>query len=261
VVLDDADDLAPLMGGKKKVPAQEVREPLVVRYYEEGLARFEHFWATGQGRFKDGDLHVYSMLCNNLAIKYRFMDRYDEAAELHHKGLGSSPFAEHHNGLLWCAVGKDDDAQTVVEAERLWHFAQEHGYSRHEPTRYFSTVALSLYKLNRDDEISIWMERLDQWFHDLDEDEQRDVRRNYLASLMSMLDFFSSTPRAGAAASAHASARSHCAAGLLSAAPPGLCAGSLPRAAGRIRGTAQAGQQLSGQGRRRGRAAHVAVRH
>ena len=103
------------------------------------------------------------MLCNNLAIKYRFMDRYDEAAELHHKGLGSSPFAEHHNGLLWCAVGKDDDAQTVVEAERLWHFAQEHGYSRHEPTRYFSTVALSLYKLNRDDEISIWMERSTTW--------------------------------------------------------------------------------------------------
>lgn len=193
VVLDDADDLAPLMGGKKKVPAQEVREPLVVRYYEQGLARFEHFWASGQGRFKDADLHVYSMLCNNLAIKYRFMDRYDEAAALHHKGLGSSPFAEHHNGLLWCAVGKDDDAQTVVEAERLWHFAQEHGYSRHEPTRYFSTVALSLYKLDRDDEISIWMERLDQWFHDLDEEEQRDVRRNYLASLMSMLDFFSST--------------------------------------------------------------------
>uniref|UniRef100_UPI00325FBFA0 hypothetical protein n=1 Tax=Comamonas thiooxydans TaxID=363952 RepID=UPI00325FBFA0 len=31
---------------KKKVPAQEVREPLVVRYYEEGLARFEHFWAV-----------------------------------------------------------------------------------------------------------------------------------------------------------------------------------------------------------------------
>lgn len=193
VVLDDADDLASLMGGKKKVPAKEVREPLVVRCYEEGLRRFENFWATGRGMFKDADLHVYSMLCNNLAIKYRFMDRYDEAAELHHKGLASSPFAEHHNGLFWSAVGKDDDSLSVAEAERLWHFALENGYSRHDPTRYFSTVALSLYKLDRDDEISIWMERLDQWYSELDEQEQRDERRDYLASLMSMLDFFSST--------------------------------------------------------------------
>lgn len=193
VVLDDADDLAPLMGGKKKVPAQAAREPLVVRYYEEGLRRFEHFWATGEGRHHDADLHVYSMLCNNLAIKYRFMGRYDEAAELHHKGLGSSPFAEHHNSLIWCSVGMDNDAQTVADAERLWHYAQEHGYSRHEPTRYLPSVAYALYRLDRDDEISIWMERLDEWFGELAPDVQRSVRRNYLSALMSLLDFFSST--------------------------------------------------------------------
>ncbi|GAB2462482.1 hypothetical protein GCM10027082_12430 [Comamonas humi] len=191
VVLDDEDDLAPLMGGKKHVPAQEVREPLVLRYYEEGLARFEHFWATGQGRFKDADLHVYSMLCNNLAIKYRDQERWDEAAELHRKGLAASPFAEHHDGLWWCANGRDDDAGIVAEAEQLWHFAQDHGYGRHEPTRYFPTVALSLYKLDRGDEISIWLERLDEWYAGLDEDEQRDERRDYLACMMSLLDFFS----------------------------------------------------------------------
>ena len=191
VTLDDADDLAPLMGGKKKVPSDEVREPLVLRYYEEGLARFEHFWATNQGTFKDADLHVYSMLCNNLGIKYRFLERYDEAAALHHKGLASSPFAEHQDSLLWCAVGKEDDAATVVEAERLWHFAQNHGYGRHDPTGYFSTVALALYKLDRGDEISIWLERLDQWFDELDEDEQREERSDYLTTLMCMLDFFS----------------------------------------------------------------------
>lgn len=191
VVLDDADDLAPLMGGKKKVPSDEVREPLVVRYYEEGLARFEHFWATGQGRYKDADLHVYSMLCNNLAIKYRNAERWDEAEALHRKGLASSPFAEHHDGLWWCANGRDDDAGIIAEAEQLWHFAREHGYSRHEPPRYFPTVALSLYKLDRGDEISIWLERLDEWYDELDEDEQRQERRDYLAAMMSLLDFFS----------------------------------------------------------------------
>jgi tetratricopeptide (TPR) repeat protein len=191
VVLDDADDLAPLMGGKKKVPPQETREPLVVRYYEAGLARFERFWATGRGGFKDADLHVYSMLCNNLAIKYRDMERWDEAEALHRKGLASSPFAEHQDGLWWCANGRDDAAGIVAEAERLWHFAQEHGYGRHEPPRYFPTVALSLYKLDRGDEISIWLERLDEWYAELDEGEQRQERRDYLAAMMSLLDFFS----------------------------------------------------------------------
>ena len=191
VVLDDEDDLAPLMGGKQKVPSDEAREPLVVRYYEEGLRRFEHFWATGQGEFKDADLHVYSMLCNNLGIKYRYQDRYDEAAELHRKGLASSPFAEHHEGLWWAANGRGDDAGIVAEAEGLWHFAQQHGYGRHEPPRYLPTVALSLYKLDRGDEISIWLERLDHWFAELDEEEQKQERRDYLAATMSLLDFFS----------------------------------------------------------------------
>jgi len=87
----------------------------------------------------------------------------------------------------------DNDAQTVADAERLWHYAQEHGYSRHEPTRYLPSVAYALYRLDRDDEISIWMERLDEWFGELAPDVQRSVRRNYLSALMSLLDFFSST--------------------------------------------------------------------
>ncbi|WP_027016312.1 hypothetical protein [Comamonas composti] len=191
VTLDDEDDLASSMGGHTKVPSEEVRVPLVVRYYEEGLARFEQFWSTGQGSFKDGDLHVYSMLCNNLAIKYRDQDRYDEAEDLHQRGLASSPFAEHLDGLWWCANGRDDDVAIIGAAERLWHFAREHGFSRHEPQRYFPTVALSLYKLDRGDEISIWLERLDDWYADLDAEEKQQERRDYLAAQMSLLDFLS----------------------------------------------------------------------
>jgi tetratricopeptide (TPR) repeat protein len=166
VVLDDEDDLAPIMGEGRQVPPDEVCEPLVQRYYEEGLARFEAFWASGQGMYKDAHLHVYSMLCNNLAIKYRMQQRYDEAAALHHKGLSSSPFAEHHDGLLWCAIGKDDRAGIV-------------------------TAALALYQLGRAGEIGIWLERLDQWFEELDDDDRRAQRRDYLAALMSLLDYFS----------------------------------------------------------------------
>ena len=193
VLLDDENDLAPLMGGKKKMPPEEARESLALRYYELGLQRFEHFWATSQGRFKDADLHIYSMLCNNLGIKYRFLDRYDEAAELHRRGLASSPFSEHHDGLLWCAIGKGDDTAIVAEAEQLWHFALENGYGRHNPFNYFSTVAYALYKLDRGAEISIWLERLDQWYEAMDDDDKASERRDYLAALMALLDFFSAS--------------------------------------------------------------------
>jgi hypothetical protein len=131
------------------------------------------------------------MLCNNLAIKYRSQQRYEEAAALHHKGLSSSPFAEHHDGLLWCAICRDDRPGIVTAAEQLWHFTQDYGYSRHCPTDYFPSVALALYQLGRAGEIGIWLERLDQWFEELDADEQREQRRDYLAALMSLLDFFS----------------------------------------------------------------------
>ena len=191
VTLNDADDFGRIMGGKKKVPSEEVMQPLAVHYYEQGLQRFEHFWQTGEGMFKDADLHVYSMLCNNLAILYRGDDRYDEAFELHHKGLASSPFAEHHSGLFWCAVGKEDNDAIITEGERLWHFAQNYGYSRHDPTNYFSTVAQSLYRQNRESEISIWIERLEQWFNELDEEEQQRERSDYLNALVGMLDFMS----------------------------------------------------------------------
>lgn len=191
VTLDDPEDLASLMGEGHAVPPQQARDALVLRYYEEGLARFESFWSSGQGMYKDADLHVYSMLCNNLAIQYRSLQRYGEAAALHQQGLASSPFAEHHDGLLWCAIRQDDRAGIVAAAEQLWHFTQDYGYGRHSPTDYFPSVALALYQLGRAAEISIWLERLDEWFDSLDADDQRSERRDYLAALMSLLDFFS----------------------------------------------------------------------
>ncbi|MDN2783554.1 hypothetical protein PAI99_08560, partial [Campylobacter jejuni] len=51
-------------------PKQAV-DALAARSYARGAALFEHFFATGQGLYRDADVHVYSMLCNNLAIHYR----------------------------------------------------------------------------------------------------------------------------------------------------------------------------------------------
>jgi cellulose synthase operon protein C len=190
VALDDDDDMKPYMGGKKNLPAHALRQALVQHYYEQGLAHFEQFWQTGQGGFKDADIHIYSMLCNNLAIKLRHNEDYARAADLHQRGLASSPFAEHLHGLLWCSIMPDDYVGIARTAESLWHFAREHGYGRHNPYLYFNWVAEALFHLDRSAEISIWLERLELWWQEEADEDDAEERHQYLECLLIMLDFF-----------------------------------------------------------------------
>ncbi|MFE1570794.1 hypothetical protein [Comamonas odontotermitis] len=163
-------------------------------YYEAGQARFEHWFATGQGSYKDGDIHDYSMLCNNLAIKYRYNDEnYDAALALHAKGIATSPFAEHYNGILSTYIDTDNYPQIIAAGEQLWHYSRENGYSRHSPSDYFPKVAYALYQQSRNVENSIWLERLDEWWNALDDDDQRESRHDYLSSLLNQLDYYSDT--------------------------------------------------------------------
>lgn len=190
VSLKNDHHMKPYMGGKKNLPPQEQRLPLAQRYYEAGLQHFEQFWATGEGGFKDADIHTYSMLCNNLAIRLRKQEDYARAIQLHERGLASSPFAEHLSGLLWCHIMPDEYAGIARTAEQLWHFAREHGYGRHAPCDYFNWAAEALYHLDRDAEISIWLERLDVWWQEEGDDEDREAQADYLECLLIMLEFF-----------------------------------------------------------------------
>ncbi|MDB5848001.1 MAG: hypothetical protein JWP29_1753 [Rhodoferax sp.] len=160
-------------------------DQLAARYYERGLAKYEAFFATGQGFFKDGDIHGYSMLCNNLAIHYRQpLEDYDQAIALHHRGIGASPFAEHYSGLRQCYQSAGNDVEFVRAADRLWHFVSDHGFSRHSPCDYVDDAAQALGRLDRYPEISIWLQRLDEWWQTLDEDEQAESEHAYLDSLV-----------------------------------------------------------------------------
>ncbi len=198
VQLDDDEALMQAIGGEgEELPADWPYDELlrwIKHYYETGQARFEHWFATGQGSYKDGNLHDYSMLCNNLAIKYRYNDEnYDGALALHAKGIATSPFAEHYNGIVSTHIDSDNYAQLIPAAEQLWHYSQDNGYSRHSPCDYFPKVAYALYKQDRNVENSIWLERLDEWWSQLDEDEQRSERYDYLRSLLNQLDYYSAT--------------------------------------------------------------------
>lgn len=162
---------------------------LSTRYYELALAQFEAFFATGEGNVRDGDIHTYSMNCNNLAIRYRDESRNEEALILHQKGLASSPFAEHKQGVLTCLYALKRYPEYIDAAEQLWHFALEHGYSRHDPCDYFDNVAWALQYLDRALEIEIWLDRLRQWRGMLDEDTLKTEHPWLLGMEAAMLDY------------------------------------------------------------------------
>jgi tetratricopeptide (TPR) repeat protein len=153
----------------KSVPAPsraDVRadlQRLKIAVYEQGLAHMERFLETGAGHPYDGSAYLYSLLCNNLGILYVGSDRIPEAIELHRRGIEASPFADHYASLMNALRASGDHAAAVDAAEQLWHFSMEHGFGDYSPNWYIRDVVRSLSKLEREDEILIWLERLVTW--------------------------------------------------------------------------------------------------
>jgi tetratricopeptide (TPR) repeat protein len=193
VILSDPDEVMDLIELPQDRRADFPRDALVAlstRYYERAQMQFEAFFATGEGNVRDGDIHTYSMNCNNLAIRYRYGEkRFEDALALHRKGLAASPFAEHKSGVMNCLYDLNRYADYVEAAEQLWHFSLEHGYSRHDPCDYFSTVAWTLQHLDRGHEIEIWLDRLREWRGMLDEGDLKENQPWLLGVEASMLDY------------------------------------------------------------------------
>ncbi|QTD44265.1 hypothetical protein [Ottowia testudinis] len=184
----DDEDISEQCKNKGKWPQDKGLE-LAIHYHRLGLQRFESFFATGQGLFRDGDAHVYSMLCNNLGIELRTLgvEHVDEAIALHRKGLATSPFAEHLNSIMRCHKLAGRHAELIDAAEELWRFSEQYGFSRHDPSGYIEWVLLALYYTDRDAEVSIWLPRLDGWWRALDEDERAEFNESYHIALNAAL--------------------------------------------------------------------------
>ena len=165
---EQLDDLP----AKQQDEAQKLYRKLLCTVYEQAQARMERYFATGTGHPYDACAHLYSMLCNNLAIQYRYYEsRYDDAVELHRRGIAASPFAEHYDGILRSRIEQEDHAGVLDAAEALWNFSADYGYSRHEPNDYVGDVAHALLTLGRPHEMSIWLERLAHWQQENGESE------------------------------------------------------------------------------------------
>lgn len=152
-------------------------------YYEMGKKKYEAFFASGEGMMRDADTHTYSMLCNNLAIYYRHhLKNYDSALALHRRGIAASPFAEHYDGAMWCHNLSDRPEEFATSAEQLWNYVMEHGYGRHNPADYIPDLVCALRDIGRGNEIAIWLQRLERWWEELDEDEQEEQYQQYLSA-------------------------------------------------------------------------------
>lgn len=138
-------------------------EQLKIVVYEQGLASMERFLETGRGHPYDGCAYLYSMLCNNLGICYVDTGRYPEAIDLHRRGIAAAPFADHYASLMNALRGSGDHAAAVETAEQLWQFSIVHGFGDYSPNWYVRNIVKSLSKLERHDEIVIWLERLVTW--------------------------------------------------------------------------------------------------
>jgi len=170
-------------------------ERLQIAAYEQGRAHMERFFETGKGHWLDGCAHLYSMLCNNLGIAYRNVGRYEDALEVHRRGIAASPFAEHFHGILNVRTAMTDDAGILDAAEQLWHFADEHGYSRHDPNAYIVNVLHALYKLDRSNEMLIWLERLVKWQQQEQEVDEHDLPADALSARLCVATYLAMSGR------------------------------------------------------------------
>lgn len=160
---DKAEEAIDALPAAEQAAVRADLERLRIAAYEQGRACMERFFETGKGHPYDACAHLYSMLCNNLAILYRGVERYDDALVLHRNGIAASSFAEHYDGVRYVLASQGKDEEMLEAAEQLWHYAAEYGYSRHEPNWYVRDVVRALYRVERCNELPIWLERLVGW--------------------------------------------------------------------------------------------------
>jgi len=172
------------------------RQALAKRYYETARTRFEAFYASGEGAFMDTDFDIYSQLCNELGLVYYNEERYDEAIALYEAGLACKPIGQHYANLLKCADAKGDEAGVIAAADRLWYGIQQHPHlgDHFNPARYALQIANALHIKFRHHEISIWIDRLNEWWDALSQDKHGEdnppCRGDYLSALMAFLRMY-----------------------------------------------------------------------
>ncbi|SET64394.1 hypothetical protein [Thorsellia anophelis] len=170
---------------------------LKIKYQEIAKKQFEHFFETGgNGHFRDGNIHNYSMLLRNISSE--LCESYNKspeelivssktAIELSTLAISISPFAEHYYGLFTAYANLKDENAMIESAESLWQFSVRYGFSRFMPQKIVTKFARSLHNQGRHAEIQTWIERLEQWFAWLPREQQEEQNESYFFSRIFLL--------------------------------------------------------------------------
>lgn len=146
---------------------------------EQGVARMECFFATGEGHPGDANPHYYARLCQYLGNALCDELRFDDAIAVCFKGLQASPLPSLYSTILYAINGQrvtrhiwaamDPAAQTrarqlqVDVAGALWRHMSEEGFAGSQPNEWIHQTVMHLHYLDRHDEIPLWLERLASW--------------------------------------------------------------------------------------------------
>lgn len=161
---------------------------LTMQYYADGIARYEHFWATGEGGWRDGWSHIYAMMCHNYSILLRcHANDYKTGLDVELKAVSISPFGEAYEGAASCYEELGDQENYIKTHEELWQFAQENYYEGYDFAFYLQLIVRALHSLDRNDEQYIWYERLQIWWASLDEERQEEQLDHYYAAISTVL--------------------------------------------------------------------------
>ncbi|MFC0178836.1 hypothetical protein [Thorsellia kenyensis] len=161
-----------------------------------GFEQYQRFYETGIGYYRDGNIHNFSMLIRNICCELSECDkktpeeikgRAQKILELSHLAIKVSPFAEHYSGIFDAYNLLQDFEKMVEAAENLWQIANTHGYSRYTPQNILDFFVPYLGQQGRFRELMIWLERLDQWYAYLSEDQQVAQQESYFSQIIHIL--------------------------------------------------------------------------
>jgi len=172
---------------------RERRHALGMRYLESARARHEAFFATGVGNYAEGTPRGYSALCQWICIQYQKQGRIDEAMAVIQAGLASKPLVHHYANLMICWDSKQNYPAVLALAEPFWHDSQS-DVDGWVLTSCAANIARALHREQRHHEISIWMDRIDQWWQGANAHDQYPPSRcrgDYLAALLIFLRAYS----------------------------------------------------------------------
>lgn len=169
---------------------------LKIKFQEAAKKQFEQFFETREGSVCDANIHNYSMLLRNMCVE--LLESYNKtpeeliissqrALELTNTAIAICPFAEHYYGLFQAYENLNDDNAMIQAAENLWQYSVRYGFSRFAPQKVANKITRTLQKQGRHKEIQIWIERLDQWFSWLSEDQQVAQGENYFFNRIYLL--------------------------------------------------------------------------